>query len=749
MCGRFVSASPPDQIARYFDAVDDAAERAPRAELQRGARPTTSTSCSSDGGVRRLEPLHWGLVPFWAKDPSVGNRMINARAETHRRRRTPTSGPSASGAASSRPTASTSGRTSPARRRSSRCTSTAPTASRWPSPGCGRCGATRTHPDERAALVHDHHRRAQREDGRDPRPHAGDPAAVGLGHAGSTPRSTTSTCWASSWCRRRSSLIDAAPGGHRGQQRAQQRTRTSSTRSTRRSRADDVGRCRSAGPVLDGHLPPARRQRHPALAGPARQRPGRPPGALGRGRRAVRRARRPVAGPGPVARTAPPTWPPTRRRRGRSATGSTRSRPSPPASNVFAPQGAFIFYPLAWLTRLRARPSRCCSPCSPRRWRWPSSRSGGCVGGWRRCAPAPSLMVLLVYAAHPIDPDPQPRRLPPRDPGAARSSSAPATSGCPSTGAGSPLCCVIAMLCRADLGLAVAGLGVLIMVQGHRAPGRDRARRRPGVGASASCWWCSPTSATACPSCRPTPRTATRRGSVLWGMLTHPVDAVQPGVLPRRTSSCSCTCSRPVLFLPFLSPRYLLPVVPLQVLYLAGDVTMATRYGPQAVAIIAFIFLATPRGLNRLGRAERREGQHRPAGAHHHGRGRASRSSCSTRRARSTSDRGTGAARTRPTAPASRRPTRSERRRGCGPRTSMLVQLAERAELYHLDLGRPREPAPDVEDVTRGVDAIVDRPPRGVAGQRLPGAHPRGADRPARLHRAVRRRGHRRVHQAT
>ncbi len=58
----------------------------------------------------------------------------------------------------------------------------------------------------------------------------------------------------------------------------------------------------------------------------------------------------------------------------------------------------------------------------------------------------------------------------------------------------------------------------------------------------------------------------------------------------------------PVLFLPFLSPRYLLPVVPLQVLYLAGDVTMATRYGPQSVAIISFIFLATPRGLNRFGR---------------------------------------------------------------------------------------------------------------------------------------------------
>ncbi len=79
MCGRFVSATPPDQIARYFDAVDDTAEAA---EPNFNVAPTTDIYVvRSDGHVRRLEQLHWGLVPFWAKDPSVGNRMINARAE--------------------------------------------------------------------------------------------------------------------------------------------------------------------------------------------------------------------------------------------------------------------------------------------------------------------------------------------------------------------------------------------------------------------------------------------------------------------------------------------------------------------------------------------------------------------------------------------------------------------------------------------------------------------------------------------
>jgi putative SOS response-associated peptidase YedK len=33
-------------------------------------------------GANRVELFQWGLVPWWAKDISIGNRMINARAET-------------------------------------------------------------------------------------------------------------------------------------------------------------------------------------------------------------------------------------------------------------------------------------------------------------------------------------------------------------------------------------------------------------------------------------------------------------------------------------------------------------------------------------------------------------------------------------------------------------------------------------------------------------------------------------------
>jgi putative SOS response-associated peptidase YedK len=80
MCGRFVSSSPPDEIAKYF-AAQEVSEEA--LEPSFNVAPTNDVYVVVEsGGVRRLDTFHWGLVPFWAKDPSAGNKMINARAET-------------------------------------------------------------------------------------------------------------------------------------------------------------------------------------------------------------------------------------------------------------------------------------------------------------------------------------------------------------------------------------------------------------------------------------------------------------------------------------------------------------------------------------------------------------------------------------------------------------------------------------------------------------------------------------------
>jgi putative SOS response-associated peptidase YedK len=79
MCGRFVSATPPDQVAAYFGAEAPEALLAPSYNVA----PTTDVyAVLSDGTTRVVDAFHWGLVPRWAKDPKIGSKMINARAET-------------------------------------------------------------------------------------------------------------------------------------------------------------------------------------------------------------------------------------------------------------------------------------------------------------------------------------------------------------------------------------------------------------------------------------------------------------------------------------------------------------------------------------------------------------------------------------------------------------------------------------------------------------------------------------------
>ena len=81
MCGRYVSATPPDELARYFGAQAPEPDRT--LEPNHNVAPTQAVhAVRESAGVRNLDALRWGLVPFWAKDPKIGSRMINARAET-------------------------------------------------------------------------------------------------------------------------------------------------------------------------------------------------------------------------------------------------------------------------------------------------------------------------------------------------------------------------------------------------------------------------------------------------------------------------------------------------------------------------------------------------------------------------------------------------------------------------------------------------------------------------------------------
>ncbi len=85
MCGRFVSATPPDELARYFgaetfvDPGDPGDPVGPRFNIAPSASVYTVIETEE---ARRIETAHWGLLPIWAKEKRVGYRMFNARAET-------------------------------------------------------------------------------------------------------------------------------------------------------------------------------------------------------------------------------------------------------------------------------------------------------------------------------------------------------------------------------------------------------------------------------------------------------------------------------------------------------------------------------------------------------------------------------------------------------------------------------------------------------------------------------------------
>jgi len=86
MCGRYTSTSAPADLAKVF-AVDDV--KADELPLRYNVAPTqevyaVATRRPKEEGEkprRQLGAFRWGLIPSWAKDPSVGNKMINARAE--------------------------------------------------------------------------------------------------------------------------------------------------------------------------------------------------------------------------------------------------------------------------------------------------------------------------------------------------------------------------------------------------------------------------------------------------------------------------------------------------------------------------------------------------------------------------------------------------------------------------------------------------------------------------------------------
>ena len=80
MCGRYTLRTPADRLAEAFGGVP-----ADYPEVRYNIAPSQSVAAvraGSDGNARQVVALRWGLIPSWAKDPAIGHRMINARAES-------------------------------------------------------------------------------------------------------------------------------------------------------------------------------------------------------------------------------------------------------------------------------------------------------------------------------------------------------------------------------------------------------------------------------------------------------------------------------------------------------------------------------------------------------------------------------------------------------------------------------------------------------------------------------------------
>ncbi len=89
MCGRYASSRKPEDLIEEFEISDSRVgvplepdyNVAPTKEVYAVVERPPSADRSAPA-ERQLRTLRWGLVPSWAKDPSIGNRMINARMET-------------------------------------------------------------------------------------------------------------------------------------------------------------------------------------------------------------------------------------------------------------------------------------------------------------------------------------------------------------------------------------------------------------------------------------------------------------------------------------------------------------------------------------------------------------------------------------------------------------------------------------------------------------------------------------------
>ena len=84
MCGRFTLRTPLARVAEIFELgpVPEWARLQPPRYNVAPSQAVAAVRWNAEKARPELVPLDWGLVPHWADDPAIGNKMINARSET-------------------------------------------------------------------------------------------------------------------------------------------------------------------------------------------------------------------------------------------------------------------------------------------------------------------------------------------------------------------------------------------------------------------------------------------------------------------------------------------------------------------------------------------------------------------------------------------------------------------------------------------------------------------------------------------
>ena len=78
MCGRFTLTVDPAELQEQFENYNFPPRYAPRFNVA----PTQPVLAIPNDGENTADFFVWGLIPMWAKDPTIGSRLINARGET-------------------------------------------------------------------------------------------------------------------------------------------------------------------------------------------------------------------------------------------------------------------------------------------------------------------------------------------------------------------------------------------------------------------------------------------------------------------------------------------------------------------------------------------------------------------------------------------------------------------------------------------------------------------------------------------